>query len=519
MFRTLLLLTLLLSFPAHFAKDKQAIDDYITKVMATFNIPGVAVGVIKDGDVVHMQGYGIADIETGRAVDEYTIFKIASNSKAFTAAGLAILVDQEKMNWDDKVSQHLPEFKMYDDYASQEFNVIDILTHRSGLGLGAGDMMLWPEPTKFTRKQLVRNLRHLKPAYGFRERYAYDNTLYIVAGEISAAISGKSWEQYIEDSIFKPLNMKHCYAGGVDTKVNPNVVATHLYMDGKVVVDQPNRIRPETTLMAAAGGVKCSVHDLMIWLDLQLRLGTTKDGLQLYSEKQAQKMWYPVTPLRVSERAREMDKTNYRGYGLGWRSNDHHGHWLVGHTGTLSGAMSQITLVPRENLGIVVLLNQSTGYARNAIMRKLVDHYLDLPATDWLAYYIEQREERLAWLQSDEAKDQGMVLPPLKTIPDKTSNNKRLGTYQDPWFGKITLSRENDHVVFRAEMVPRLVGKAYWFDDDTWWVKWDNRSFEADAWLRFERVDGKLQLTMERMAEDSDWSFNFQDLLLTKVRW
>jgi hypothetical protein len=254
-------------------------------------------------------------------------------------------------------------------------------------------------------------------------------------------------------------------------------------------------------------------------MDLQLRLGTTRDGLKVYSEQQGRKMWYPVTPLRVSERAREMDKTNFRGYGLGWRSNDYHGHWLVGHTGTLSGAMSQITLVPEQQLGIVVLINQSTGYARSALTRMLVDHFLERPGKDWLAYYIQQREERQAWLQSEEAKDQGMVLPEQKPIIDNRSNRKRLGTYQDPWFGKITLKREGDHVVFRSDMVPRLVGKAYWFDDDTWWVKWDNRSFDADAWLRFERADGKLQLTMERMAEDSDWSFNFQDLLLTKVRW
>ena len=519
MLRIILFITLILTVQTGRASDTIAIDDYVARVQETFNIPGVAIGVIKGGEVVHMKGYGTADIETGKPVDEFTIFKIASNSKAFTSAGLAILVDQDLMAWDDKVSKHLPEFKMYDDYASQAFNVIDILTHRSGLGLGAGDMMLWPEPTKFTRKQLVRNLRHLKPAYSFRARYAYDNTLYIVAGEIAAAIAGKTWEQYIEDSIFKPLNMKHCYAGGVDISDNPNVVATHLFMNGEVVVDQPNRIRPETTIMAAAGGVKCSVHDLLIWMDLQLRRGTTKEGLQLYSKQQANKMWYPITPLRVSEQSREMDKTNFRGYALGWRSNDYHGHWMVGHTGTLSGAMSQMTLVPEQQLGIVVLINQSTGYARNALMRMLQDHYLGRPETDWLDYYIKQREERQIWLQSEEAKEQGMVLPNEEVIGDNSNSRKRLGTYQDPWFGKITLKREGEHVVFRSDMVPRLVGKAYSYDETTWWVKWDNRSFEADAWLRFERVDGKLQLTMERIAEDSDWSFNFQDLVLTKVRW
>ncbi|MEL0068476.1 MAG: serine hydrolase domain-containing protein, partial [Gammaproteobacteria bacterium] len=224
------------------AKSIKELDEYIEQVMMTFHIPGAAVGVVQDGQIIHMRGYGVADITTNQPVNEQTIFKIASNTKAFTATALAILVEQGKLKWTDKVRDHLPDFKMHDDYATQEFNIIDLLTHRSGLALGSGDLMLWPEPTKFSREDVVHNLRYLKPAYGFRERYAYDNTLYIVAGEVASAVAGKPWEQVIEDSIFKPLGLRNCYAGGIDTTKVTNVVAPHLYLDDVLLVDDPNRI-------------------------------------------------------------------------------------------------------------------------------------------------------------------------------------------------------------------------------------------------------------------------------------
>lgn len=515
--RLIACIVLLLSFSTTYGTSNETIDDYVQQVMATFHVPGVSVGVVKDGSIVHMQGYGIADIETGQKVDEFTIFKIASNTKAFTATALATLVEQGKMEWTDKVNQHLPDFKMYDQYASQEFNIIDLLTHRSGLGLGSGDLMLWPEPTKFTREQLVKNLRYLKPAYGFREKYAYDNTLYIVAGEVAASIAGTSWEEYIEQSILKPLGMKNCYAGGIDTKKIKNVVAPHLYMNGQSIVDQPNRIRKNSTLMAAAGGIKCSLHDLMTWVDLQLRHGVTKDGTRLVSEEQARKMWYPVTPLRVSKSARELDNTNFRGYALGWRVNDYRGQWMVSHTGTLSGAMSQIVLLPDSNLAIVVMINQSSGYARNALSRGITNYFLGEDPQQSLLRNVERQKERQAWLQTEEAKEQGMVLPPETQISKKMARG-RLGNYVDPWFGKISMTREGDDVVFQADNVPRMVGKVYAYDKDTWWVKWDNRSFEADSWIRFEKNARKLNMTMERIAEDSDWSMSVQDLFFTKKR-
>src|SRR6476620_4120276 len=171
----------------------EKIDELVARTMQTFDVPGIAVAVIKDGKVVHAKGYGVRSILTNQKVDENTLFGIASNSKAFTTAGLAMLVDEGKIKWDDKVTQYIPEFKMYNDYVTKEFTIRDLLTHRSGLGLGAGDLMIWPDKNNFTTQDIINNLQFLKPVSAFRTKYDYDNLLYIVAGEVLHRVSGKTW--------------------------------------------------------------------------------------------------------------------------------------------------------------------------------------------------------------------------------------------------------------------------------------------------------------------------------------
>ena len=488
---------------------------YVQKVQQAFQVPGVAIGIVQDGQMVYQQGFGVTDLDMPRPVDPQTIFKIASNTKAFTAAALAKLVDQGKISWDDKVQQHLPDFQLYDDYASAEFTIIDLMTHRSGLGLGAGDLMLWPEPTRFTRAEVVQNLRYLKPVHGFRSTYAYDNTLYIVAGQVIAAVSGVSWENYISQHIFKPLGLERCYSGGIDTTVNKNITAPHIIIDGENKVDQPNRIANRTSLMAAAGGIKCSVQDLQVWVKTLLGNGKMPNGKRLYSQRQARKMWTAVTPLRVYEADRGRDKTNYRAYALGWRLKDYQGHWQVSHTGTLSGTMSEITLYPNEGFGLIVLLNKSSGYARAALTRGIVQEYLDMPRRDWLDYYLTHQTERQARQAEAGSQNPDLGLPDERNVRSDPLWQQRLGSYTDPWFGEIRLLQQDDKIQFRASKSPRLTGQIFAHNESTWWVKWDNRSFGADAWLHFDEQGGRL-LRMTRIMADSDWSFNFQDLLLTQ---
>ena len=168
----------------------EQIDELANKTLKTFNVPGIAVAVIKDGKVVHSKGYGVRSLKTNEPVNENTLFGIASNSKAFTTTALSILIDEGKLKWDDKVTQYLPYFKMYDPYVTKEFTIRDLVTHRSGLGLGSGDLMLWPDGTDFTPTELVSNLRYLKPTTSYRNNFEYNNVLYVTASEVVAKISG-----------------------------------------------------------------------------------------------------------------------------------------------------------------------------------------------------------------------------------------------------------------------------------------------------------------------------------------
>ena len=207
--------------------SSKQVDSLVELTLKTFNVPGISVGIIKDGKLIHAKGYGIANLETGRKVDEYTLFGIASNSKSYTAAALGILVDEGKIKWDDKVTDYIPEFKMYNPYVTDEFTIRDLLTHRSGLGLGAGDLMMFPDQSDFTKKDIIHNLRYLKQVSSFRTKYDYDNNLYIVAGEVVARASGMSWEDFIEIRMMQPLGFKNSAASVSRLKDATNSIRPH----------------------------------------------------------------------------------------------------------------------------------------------------------------------------------------------------------------------------------------------------------------------------------------------------
>ncbi|WP_395077696.1 serine hydrolase domain-containing protein, partial [Flavobacterium sp.] len=216
--------------------SEKQIDELVEKTLTTFNVPGIAVSVVKDGKVIHSKGYGVKSIISNQKVDENTLFGIASNSKAFTTTAIAMLVEEGKMKWDDKVISHLPNFKMYNDYVTKEFTVRDLVTHRSGLGLGAGDLMIWPDGSNFKPKDVIENLQYLKPVSDFRTKYDYDNLLYIVAGEIIEKVSGKSWCDFIEQRIMQPLKMDNSAGSFVRLKDTTNIIHPHVPTDGKLKV-------------------------------------------------------------------------------------------------------------------------------------------------------------------------------------------------------------------------------------------------------------------------------------------
>ncbi len=417
-------------------------------------MPGIAVAIVKDGKVVHAKGYGVRSLNTLKKVDENTLFGIASNSKAFTAAAIGILINDGKMKWDDKVIDYIPEFRMYNAYVTEEFTIRDLLTHRSGLGLGAGDLMFWPDSNNFTLKDIIHNLRYLKPVSGFRTKYDYDNLLYMVAGEAVERVSGKSWEEFVETRIMKPLQMDKSAGAFSRLKDKSNIIDAHGPVDGIVKVIARN----DFSFGNSAAGIYSSISDLSKWLIMQMNKGKYGEGLTktIFSETVHEEMWTPQTIIPL--RTKNSYNTHFTSYGLGWNLSDVKGYKQAMHTGFVAGMVTQVTLIPELKLGIIVLTNQQSGAAFNSITNQIKDSYPGVKGTDRVK---ENSGRMLANMgNADKITNEiwKVIAEEQKNPSAKTDLNQYTGTYHDNWFGDITISMENSRLYFTSLRSPKISG-------------------------------------------------------------
>jgi CubicO group peptidase (beta-lactamase class C family) len=498
------------------------LDAYAARALKEFEVPGLAIAIVKDGKVALTKGYGVRKLGEPAPVDEQTLFGIASNTKAFTAAALAILVEEGKISWDDPVTKHLPGFQMYDPYVTREMTVRDLLTHRSGLGLGAGDLMFFP-PSTFTREEIVARLRFIKPATSFRSKYAYDNLLYLVAGQVVAAVSGKSWDDFIKERIFAPLGMTASNTSVKDLRPGGNFVSPHQKVEGRL---QPV---PYMNLdnTAPAGAINSNVAEMAKWMITQLNEGAIHPGQngggqsgdrRLFSARQSREMWSAQTPIAVGNPPPPLSalKSNFSAYGLGWGLNDYRGRKIVSHSGGLAGMVSRVRLVPDLKLGIVVLTNQEAGGAMEAITFHIIDHYLDAPTTDWIGAFRAVAEQQLAQAREVEKRQTAARNPESKpSLPLE----KYAGRYNDAWYGEATIALEAGKLVLRFGHTPGLVGDLEHWQYDTFVARWRDRSLMADAFVSFAlKPDGGVeQVKMVPVSPLTDFSYDFQDLLFTPV--
>ena len=489
--------------------SEQKVDELVNRTLKTFNVPGISVGIVHNGKVVLAKGYGIANIETGEKVNSATNFGIASNSKAFTVAALAMLVDENKIKWDDKVIQYIPEFKMYNDYVTNEFTIRDLLTHRSGLGLGAGDLMVWPDGHDFTPEDIIRNIHFLKPVSGFRTKYDYDNLLYIIAGVVIERVSGKTWTEFIQERILNPLEMKCTAPSWNHLKDKSNAIAPHVPIDGKLkVID-----RYTNHIFDAAAGIYSNVDDLSKWVLLNLNKGNL-NGKQLISEAQIREMTTPQTLMPIA--TREPYNSLFRAYGLGFQLQDFAGKLEVSHTGGLEGIVTQVVMYPQLDLGIIVLTNQQQGAAFMAVSNTIKDFYLGLPEKDWVQEYdelISKRGEEADKITDEVwetvAKNQKSKLPDTKEL---------IGVYKDNWFGEITISKEKNKLRFTSKRSSQLKGEMFYYKENIYAVKWDNAYLHADAFVFVQTENEKISgLKMEAISPLTDFSYDFQDLDFEKI--
>ncbi len=281
------------------------IDQLVEDAMKKFHVAGVAVGIVKDGEIIHAKGYGVKSVETMESVDEHTSFAIASNSKAFTTTALALLVEEGKISWQDRVIDHIPEFKMYNDYVTRNFNIQDLLTHRSGLALGAGDLQKWPDGSDFTMADILTNFQHFEPVSAFRTKYDYDNILYLVAGEVIKRVSGMSWEVFVKKRIMDPLNMDHSSTLPPGMSGSDNLATPHMAESGVLKTIPPYELDPEK-INGAAGGVLSNADDLCRWMLVHLNEGKYGENLenQLFSEASQREMWKIHTTQRCEAKSK-----------------------------------------------------------------------------------------------------------------------------------------------------------------------------------------------------------------------
>lgn len=509
--RSLFLILFVFSVFVHAQQDYSAkiaeIDAYAQKVHDDWNIPGMAIAIVKDDKVIFQKGYGVRDINKPDKVDENTLYAVASNSKAFTTASLAILIDEKQIGgWDDKVSKYLPEFQMYNPYVTSEMTIRDLVSHRSGLDTFSGDL-LWYDTT-YPTDEILRRVRFLKPVRGFRAGYGYQNLMFIAAGRVIEKVSGKPWSEFVRTRILTPLGMSRTTTTVRDLK--ENYASPHNESGGKL------RALPLGNIDAGIGlaGLNSSVADMAKWLRLQLGRGTF-EGKQIFSKERSGEMWQqnifiPVNPNPPANATTAM----FNGYGMGWFLQDYRGRKLVSHTGGLDGMITQTAMIPSENLGLVVLTNSETG-AIGIMRNKILDVFLDAPKRDWNAEALDRDKQGKA-REAEEVKKEDAARV-QNTKPSLDLKNYA-GTYTSEMYGDVTVTEENGKLVMRLVPAPNFVADLEHWHYDTFQIKWRssvNYNFPR-GWVTFTiDKEGKTdQLKIDQPNND----FWFYELELKRSK-
>jgi CubicO group peptidase (beta-lactamase class C family) len=494
--------------------DEAAIDAIVAPFMATFETPGIAVAVVRPGMPAFVKGYGVRTLGKPAPVDVHTRFGIASHSKAFTAAALALLVDDGKLGWEDPVVKHLPEFRMSDPAITQMMTVRDLLVHRSGLPLGAGDLMFFPAGTHVAA-DVLKALPYLKPARGFRAGYDYDNILYIVAGLLIERVSGTPWDRFVETRLFAPLGMTDAVGSRSSLKTD-NVAGRHARLGppvrgvGKLEVVQPD----EGKMVDAAGGINASISDMAKWIQVQLAQGKLPDGKQLWSVQQAKEMWKPQTITASSDGPQPDNPSRpiLQAYALGWFVQDYRGLRMIQHSGGLSGQVTYTGLLPSRGIGVTVLSNVEEPIS-SAIRNAILDRLIDAPAFDWAAAYgarmKSQTEEALASVEGGVDKaPAGAASLPLASYA---------GRYRDPWYGDILVSAKGGKLWIDFTPTPVFKSVLDPWGPDAFRTRFA-KDVGEDAVVAFTVKDGKVTgVTMKPLSPLADFSYDYQHLAFVPV--
>jgi CubicO group peptidase (beta-lactamase class C family) len=518
--KTILATVCVLACPVLFAAPPKDFAQRAEHVRAAAGIPGMAIAIVEGDKVTFARGFGVKAIGKSDPVDADTIFPTGSTGKAFTVAALGILVDEGKIGWDDKVIDRLPGFQMYDPWVTREMTIRDLLVHRSGLGLGAGDLLFVPR-TNLTRAESVRRLRFIKPATSFRSGFAYDNVLYMVAGQLIEAVTGQTWEQFMTEQVLRPAGMLHATADADSHFADPNRSQPHARMDGgfrgtghQEMLDE----REELGRTAApAGGLAVSANDLARWLSIQLHDGELPGHAgRLFSVAAHEQMWNPMVlqPIRPAPEPLKATQPLFNTYALGWDVMDYRGTKVVWHGGAVFGSQTVVVLIPDKKVGFSMEINCEDGEVMLGLMDELLDHYLGLPHTDWVARWQAEKQrkigEALEALKAPAAKP-AQVGPSLPLA-------RYAGTFADPWYGNIEVTQADGKLSIDFKSTPHMSGTLEHWQYDTFVTHFTDKSIEP-AYVTFGLgADGGIErVTMQKVSPLADFSYDYQDLLFAPV--
>ena len=460
---TLTLILWTFTVPAFAQSDPLAgFDAWIATGVETWRLPGFAVAVVKDGEVVHAKGYGVRELGTPAAVDEHTLFAIGSTTKAMTAALIGMLVDEKRLEWDDPVTKHLPAFQLKDPAVTREITIRDLLTHRAGLG--NADFLWYGQEN--TTDEILGRVRFIDPAYSLRSRFIYQNVMYAAAGRVVETVTGQAWTDVIRTRIFEPLGMNETVATLSRVQPGANAASPHAEVGGKVTVIQ----NASVDAVAAAGSVWSSASDMAKWMQFLLDGGRGgRDGKRLLSERTFAELFRPQTiaPESLYPTTR-LVKPHWMTYGLGWFQQDYRGRAVDFHTGSIDGMIALLGLIRDERLGVFVLGNLDHAEFRHAVMYTVFDRFAGKPDRDWSAELLqlygdaeERAEQNRARVEAQRATGTSPSAP-LESYA---------GTYRDPLHGEVVITVEESRLKVRYGA--GFIGPLEHWHRDTFRAAWD----------------------------------------------
>lgn len=487
------------------ATTEQELDAKFAQALIDYNIPGMAIAIVKDGQVVLSKGYGVKNINSSEKVDDKTLFAIASNSKAFTSAALAILVDEGKVKWNDKVRTYLPYFELYNPYVSAEMTIRDLLSHRSGLATFSGDLIWYG--TSHSREEVIRRAKYLQPVFGFREAFGYSNIMYLAAGEIVEKVTGKSWDAFVKEKFFTPLGMKESNTSIKDFKPNGNIATPHNEVNGKnVAIEYVNWDN-----INAAGSINASVSELTQWMKLQLGKGTL-DGKKYWNEQRAYEMWENVTPKPVNKWQREnMPSRHFSGYGLGWDVMEYGGMKIVNHGGGYDGMISKTVLVPEINLGFVILTNNISSLP-STLSYVILDEYLGVRENkDWLEISLKEKK---AAAEADKKAELEDAAARIKNTKPSLALKDYVGTYSSEMYGDVEISLgSGEKLLIDFKPTALFKGELSHWHYDTFQLSWTTQMMLPKGKATFVLDSKGNPVELKVVVENPDFDFTELNLL------